>query len=1008
MHEDIHMQLCTIQHGSCAAALDVVSQAAAGLLPGQATLLGIAAAALIVLALVLWKCRPFKARAAIRRLQSKLAECDDRFHNLVLTSNDWIWQVDADLNVTYSSPQVLSILGYTPLEILGRKPVDFMKPSDAAVFRQSVEKAVSGKSPLWKLRNPVVTRDGRLVYLETNAIPILDAAGQFRGFRGVNRDVTDRLLAEQASEEYRRRMDSLIGNLFGVAYRCANTPDWPIEFISRGCHELTGWSPVEFVSRRIVLNDLIHPEDRLPVWRQVQKALTERRPFNLEYRLIDRRGRIHWVVERGSGIWDNERLEALEGLIVDITDQKTAQQQLQENREFLESIIRSVPTGISVTRDRVFVSVNDRFCNMFGYRREELIGASARILHDSQEHYDSFGSTAYARINVSGSVSIETTLRRKDGTPIDVLMNGALLDPADPAKGVTFNLLDVTETNRVNQKLALRLKMERTIADISGGFVNLPEDRVDDQIVASLQVLVSRCDMERVRLALFDDDSGRVYLSHYLAYRPGPHLAIESDDLDRDMPEYAAVLRQNRIVWWPNTPDDIPDSMPAVKQYYREKGILSHLCIPMTVGRQHIGALLVTHLRSPLTLDEDVFGYLRVIADTLANAIVRKANLMALADSERRFRSIVESSPMAILMYQLFPDDSLVLIGTNVAASNILGFDVRSVVGKPMREIFPGLADSDVYKIYCEICRKGGSYRGTNFTCKDPRATGVYDLEAFQTSPGRMTVMFSDVTERRHAEQARERLMRQLRAKNEDLESIVFIASHDLRSPLVNIRGFSGELEKSVASLAALCKKENLSDADRRLIERIFVADIPESLRFINSGSSKMENMLNGLLRLSRVSAAQSRPVRIDMNDLLARVLTDFRYLTKTGDITFDIASGLPACTGDPFLVGQIFSNLIDNAIKYRSPDRPLTVTIRGRILDTGVEYRVTDNGIGIAPEHVGKVFDIFHQLNPAAGNGQGLGLTIVKKILDSQDGDVAIESAPDAGTTLIVTLPKP
>jgi len=1002
------MRHSSTQSGSLAAVLGAFLPAASLHLSPHAALLPIVLVALIILLLVLWKWRPLKTRRETRRLLTKLTECDERFHNLVLVSNDWLWQLDADLSITYSSPQVLPILGYTPYEIVGRKPYDFMNPDEAAAWRQSFEGVIKNKVPLWKLENRVIARDGRLVYLEVNAIPILDAAGRFQGLRGVNRDVTDRRMAEEVSEEYRRRMDSLIGNLFGVAYRCSNTPDWPIEFISRGCHELTGWSPVEFVSRHIVLNDLIHPEDRLSVWRQVQNALAERRPFNLEYRMIDRRGRLHWVVERGSGIWDDDRLVALEGLIVDITDQKLAQQQLQENREFLESIIRSVPTGISVTRDRTFVSVNDRFCDMFGYSRDELIGASARILHPSQEHFDDFGRTVYTQMKTSGCGVIETTLQRKDGTPIDVLMNGAPLDANDWSKGVTFNLLDITERNRVSRQLALRLKMERITADISGGFVNLPVEGIDDQIIRSLHILVDRCDMERVRLAQFDPDTGSIYLSRYLAYKSGPHLSIESDDLDCDMPEYAAVLRQNRITWWPDTPNDIPDNMPALRQYYRKKGIRSHLSIPMTVGQQHIGALLVTHLRSSLRLDQDAFGYLSVVADTLANAIVRKANLMALADSERRFRSIVESSPMAILMYQLYAEDDLVLIGTNAAASRILGFDVQASVGKPMRDIFPALARTDVYTIYCDICRRGGSHHCTNFTVGDANATGVYDFEAFQTSPGRITVMFSDVTERRQAEQARERLMRQLSAKNADLESIVFIASHDLRSPLVNIRGFSGELEKSVHALASLLTQEPLTDSERPRIERILTDDIPESLRFINSGSAKMENMLNGLLRLSRVSAAQSRPCRIDAADLLARVLLDFKYLARTGAVAFDIASDLPDCLGDPFLVGQVFSNLIDNAIKYRSPDRPLTVTVRGRTLKSSVEYRVTDNGIGIAPEHIGKVFDIFHQLNPASGNGQGLGLTIVKKIVDSQDGTVALESAPDKGTTVIVTLPRP
>lgn len=961
---------------------------------------------LVMVVIILYHKRKYASGMA--RLQEDLHESEQRFQSLVMTSNDWIWHVDAEMTCVYSSPQVLSILGYKPDEVIGKKPFDFMPAPEAERVRAAVKTAVSRRIPFWRLEYQCLTKDGRVIVLESNGVPFFDKAGQFKGYRGVNQDITERRLAETESEEYRRRMESLIGNLYGVAYRCLNTPDWPIEFISRGCLELTGYSPLDFVSRRVLLNDLIHPDDRNRVWGQVQQALAERRLFNLEYRLTDRRGQLHWVVERGCGVWDKDRLEALEGLIVDITEHKLAQQQLQLSREFLESIIRSVPTGISVTVDRVFVNVNDRFCEMFGCARDDVIGRSTRMFHPTQQSYDELTASLYGPMRKNGTASAEVRFIKKDGTPIDVLLNGAPIDPNDWSRGITFSLLDITERKRMTEQLAMRLKLERLVADLSGGFVNLPMEDIDRQIFKSLQMLVEQLGIERVRLALINHETHKVLLSAYFSADDSSQTVfIETDDMDRDMPEYAALIRQNRVVWWP-TVRDIPESLPSVRRFFAEKSICSHLCIPMTVGQDHAGALMITNLRHPLSIDHDVLGFLHVIADTLANALVRKKTLEALEYSERRFRSIIELSPMGIHIYHLLPDNTLIFVGTNRAASKILSFNAEPFIGRPIEEVFPELAKSGLNDIYRRLCRDGGSHHGSNFIYQDEHVKGIYEFEAFQILPGKIAVMFADVTERNLAERARERLMRQLRAKNEELESLVYIASHDLRSPLVNIRGFSGELEKSLIELRGLLSAQPLSESARKRVDELFRADVAESFGFINSGTAKMESMLDGLLRLSRIGTAQSRPQRLHLRMLLEQVIHQFRFVIKAENLTVEIAANLPDCMGDPLLISQAFSNLIDNAVKYRSPSRPLKIRIEGDTSESAIEYRVIDNGIGIAAEHIQKVFDIFHRLNPSGDNGgQGLGLTIVRKIIENHDGRIWIESSQDTGTTVFIRLPR-
>lgn len=237
-----------------------------------------------------------------------------------------------------------------------------------------------------------------------------------------------------------------------------------------------------------------------------------------------------------------------------------------------------------------------------------------------------------------------------------------------------------------------------------------------------------------------------------------------------------------------------------------------------------------------------------------------------------------------------------------------------------------------------------------------------------------------DITPRKQAEAA-------LQLKNQEMEDFVYIVSHDLKSPLVTVTSFLDLLERDIASQNA----EN----------------IQKDVGFIRGAAVKMQQLLDALLRLSRVGRRDNPPEVFPLQQMVEQCLSALAGAIRQRQIEIE-AGPLPMnLRGDRTQLGQIWQNLIENAIKYMGDqDRPC-IEIGVREESQGAVFYVRDNGMGIAPEHSERIFSLFAQLNPRS-EGSGLGLALVKKIVTRYGGSIWVESAGEGqGSCFCFTLPE-
>lgn len=242
---------------------------------------------------------------------------------------------------------------------------------------------------------------------------------------------------------------------------------------------------------------------------------------------------------------------------------------------------------------------------------------------------------------------------------------------------------------------------------------------------------------------------------------------------------------------------------------------------------------------------------------------------------------------------------------------------------------------------------------------------------------------------------------------NNEIQRFAYIVSHDLRAPLVNILGFTGELERAtqtVERFVAASAEQNAESVPADVIAAVR-EDVPEAFRFIKTSTAKMDRLIGAILTLSREGRRVLTPEPLQMRAVLEGIAATLKHRAdeKGAEI---VIQPLPNLTADRLAIEQIFGNLMDNAVKYLSPERPGVITVRGTTKAPFAIFQVEDNGRGIAPADQERVFELFRRAGQQTVAGEGIGLAYVRQLVYRLGGTIVLESLLSQGTTFTLTLP--
>jgi len=438
-------------------------------------------------------------------------------------------------------------------------------------------------------------------------------------------------------------------------------------------------------------------------------------------------------------------------------------------------------------------------------------------------------------------------------------------------------------------------------------------------------------------------------------------------------------------------------SKPVATLIKNTLGVGKFTGMALSHGKSLIGTAIIVQRAGQPELNLDVC---KTLAHFSAVAIQRKKTESELHESETKFRTLIENLSDGILLV----DEQGFIIEWNPSHEALIGLKREEVIGKPIWDVQFQFMEKryqtpeyhERIKQQSRIILKSGKFDNFN----RPMQGVVQSMDGenksilqtsfpIKTDEGyRIGSIMRDISNQKRAEADRERLIVELKSKNTELEQFTYTVSHDLKAPLITIKGFLGLLEKDV-------RDGNLERTRRDMIR-------------ITEATDKMQQLLNELLELSRIGRIINPSQEVSFGSIVQDAIKSVHGRLEARGVKVNVTEELPTVFVDQIRVTQVIQNLLDNSAKFMGgqTDPVITIGAQGSDTDGKPILFVKDNGIGIDSHHFESVFGLFHKLDIGA-DGTGIGLALVKRIIDIHGGRIWLTSEGiGKGTTVWFTLP--
>jgi PAS domain S-box-containing protein len=519
------------------------------------------------------------------------------------------------------------------------------------------------------------------------------------------RDISEQKEIEDKLKESQRKLETLMSNLPGMAYRCKNDANWTMEFVSEGCEELTGYSSEDLIdNKKLSYGSLIHPDDTQKVWDEIQLSLSQKIPFQVYYRIIDVNSQTKFILEKGKGIFSDEgELLALEGFMSDLSEQKIAEEKLIESENYLYKIINTISDPVFVkNRDHVWELVNTAFCEFIGHSNEELIGKSDYDFFPEHEADVFWKKDEEVFITKKENIN-EEKITTSPGHTRTIITKKTIYNDKTGADHLVGVIRDVTDLKNVQKSLKKQYKFLQNLMD------SIP----NPIFYKDVNYKYRGCN------TAFEEVLGiskKSIIGKTVYDLNPPELADKFQEKDQELIETPGTQKYEAPVKFA---DGTIHEILFVKNTYND-----------TNG--------------------NLAGMIGVMSDITG---IRNAE-KALKSSEREYREVFENMDTALAVYEAVEDGkNFIIKDFNLAGARIEQVSRKEVIGKKITEAFPGVIEFGLFDVLKKVWKTGTPERFPISFYKDERISGWRENYVYKLASGEVVAVYDDLTEKKQAEE---------------------------------------------------------------------------------------------------------------------------------------------------------------------------------------------------------------------------------------------------------------